>query len=239
MTKEELMRSIPPKDSDSPLAGILKNMPDDILNTLALSFGQPDSVLAYSGDDFRHIYILLDGKMRLSYELNTEFTYTFAIVEDISILGETETFTQYPVYKSTITCATSCKYLVIPKAVFLSWMKKDNIALLTLTSMIAKKYSMQVRQDRTYLSASSEDRFIYLMIKYYESIAEDGVCTITTPKEYLADEICVSNKTISRNIAKLKSEGLLTTKGHHIIIRQEQYDRILKEHAGNQKIQYL
>ena len=228
MTKEELMRSIPSESHGSPLAGILKTMPDDILNTLALSFGQPDSVLAYSGDDFRHIYILLDGKMRLSYELNTEFTYTFAIVEGVSILGETETFTQYPVYKSTITCANSCKYLVIPKAVFLSWMKKDNIALLTLTSMIAEKYSTQVKQDRTYLSASSEDRFIYLMVKYFESIAENGICTIT--KEYLADEICVSNKTISRNIAKLKSEGLLTTKGHHIIISQTQYNKILKEH---------
>ena len=144
MTKEELMRSIPSEAQNAPLAGILKTMPDDILNTLALSFGQPDSVLAYSGDDFRHIYILLDGKMRLSYELNTEFTYTFAIVEGVSILGETETFTQYPIYKSTITCENSCKYLVIPKAVFLSWMKKDNIALLTLTSMIAEKYSTQV-----------------------------------------------------------------------------------------------
>lgn len=230
MTKEELMRSIPSEALDSPLAGILKTMPDDILNTLALSFGQPDSVLAYSGDDFRHIYILLDGKMRLSYELNTEFTYTFAIIEGVSILGETETFTQYPVYKSTITCENSCKYLVIPKAVFLSWMKKDNFALLTLTSMIAEKYSTQVKQDRTYLSASSEDRFIYLMVKYFESIAEDGICTITTPKEYLADEICVSNKTISRNIAKLKNEGLLTTKGHNIIISQKQYDKILEEH---------
>ena len=68
------------------------------------------------------------------------------------------------------------------------------------------------------------------MVKYFESIAEDGICTITTPKEYLADEICVSNKTISRNIAKLKNEGLLTTKGHNIIISQKQYDKILEEH---------
>ncbi len=230
MTKNELMRSIPREAYTTPLVNILEGMPDDILNTLALSFGQPGSVLAYSGDDFRHIYILLDGKMRLSYELNTEFTYTFAIAEGVSILGETETFTQYPVYKSTIACENTCKYLVIPKAVFLSWMKKDNHALFTLTSMIAEKYSTQVKQDRTYLSASSEDRFIYLMVKYYESIAENGVCTITTPKEYLADEICVSNKTISRNIAKLKSEGLLTTQGHHIIISQKQYDKIMEEH---------
>ncbi len=232
MTREDLMRAIPTTAQDSPVARILLTIPDEILNTLVLSFGQPDTVLAYAGDDFKNLYLLLDGKMSLSYEVNAEFTYSFAVLEAVSILGETETFTQHPYYKTTITCATSCKYLVVPKAVFLSWMRKDNAALLKLTAMIAEKYSTQVRQDRTYLSASSEDRFIYLMVKYYDSISEAGTCTIKTPKEYLAEEICVSIKTISRNIAKLKKEGLLSTNGHHLVISPNQYRRIKQEYAA-------
>lgn len=230
MTRDDLIKSISSENDNSELIEVLLNMPSEILSQLILTYGQPDSVLAHTGDDFKNIYILLDGHISLSYELNTEFTYTFAIIHPVNLLGETETFTNCPYYKATIKCQDSCKYLVIPKAMFISWMKKDNKALLCMTKHIAQKYTEQVRQDRTYLSASGENRFLYLITKYYEAIANNGVCTITTPKELLAEEICVSLKTISRNISALKKEGLLTTKGHNIIINRDQYERILDEY---------
>lgn len=230
MTKDDLIKSISNENSNPELKEVLINMPNEILSQLILTYGQPDTVLAHTGDDFKNIYILLDGHISLSYELNTEFTYNFAIIHPVNILGETETFTNYPYYKATVKCLDTCKYLVISKAMFISWMKKDNRALLCMTKYIAQKYTEQVRQDRTYLSASGENRFIYLITKYYESIAINNICTITTPKELLAEEICVSLKTISRNISALKKDGLLTTKGHNIIINRHQYERILDEY---------
>lgn len=230
MKKETLLTYLPENAENPKLIEIIKNIPTDILNNLEVSTADPETVLAYAGDDFQNLYILLDGSIKLSYELNTEFIYTFAVVNAVNIFGETEIFTEYPYYKSTLICATKCHYIVISKALFLTWVKKDNAALFCLASHIAGKYTEQVRQDRIFLSAAGEDRFIYLLAKYYKALNQKGICQINTPKEMLADEICVSNKTISRSIAKLKKEGLISTQGHNIIITTKQYEMLLEKY---------
>lgn len=209
---------------------MLKTIPKDILNNLTVSTAEPETILAYAGDDFKNLYILLNGTIKLSYELNTEFIYTFATVKSINILGETETFTNYPVYKSTLTCHTVCHYIVMPKALFISWMKSDINVLYQMTAHIAQKYTDQVRQDRTFLSAAGEDRFIYLLVKYYDALAQHDVCCISTSKESLADEVCVSIKTISRCISGLKKEGLISTQGHNIVIGKKQYEQLKEKY---------
>lgn len=205
---------------------LLKTIPEDILSRLVVSTSEPGTVLAYAGDNFHSVYIFLDGELKLSYELSDEFVYTFATLNAICFLGETETFTDHPVYKATISCHNICKYIVIPKSLFLNWIKRDVDTLYQMTSYFARKYTGQVRQDRTFLSASGEDRFIYLLLRYYDTSAKNGICHITTPKEALADEVCVSLKTISRCIASLKQNNLISTEGHHIVMNETQYNHL-------------
>lgn len=227
MTKEQLLSNISESHKNSPIVQMIADMPSDLLYSMVVTTAEPETVLAYAGDDFYNVYFLLDGTLKLSYELNTEFVYTFAFIDAVNILGETESFTNYPEYKATIICATTCKYIALPKAMFLRWMKTDNKALYYMATHIAQKYTTQVRQDREYLSAAGEDRFIYLLVKYYRLLAREGVCQIDTPKEQLANEICVSKKTISRSISKFKEENLLSISGHSLVITKAQYDKIL------------
>ena len=226
MTREELLHIVPEESKKSEMYEILKNVPNQILMEFNVCTGHEDTVLQYTGDEFKYLYILLSGHIKLSYELNTEFTYSYAVIPAVNILGETEAFAEYPYYKTTLSCADECKYLILSKALFRTWMQEDPKALWYIASSVSKKYSDQVRQDRTYLSASGEDRFIYLLSKYYNNTAKDKTCIITTPKEFLAEEICVSNKTISRSISKLKSSGLISVNGHNIVIDDSQYNEI-------------
>ncbi len=228
MTHEQLLSYIPEDQLDTPFVRVLANMPEDIISSMVATTAEPETVLAYAGDEFRNLYLLLNGTLKLSYELNMEFVYTFAFVDAVNILGETESFTHYPEFKATITCATRCQYIVLSRGVFLRWMKTDNDAIYYMATHVAQKYTTQVRQDRALLSASGEDRFLYLLVKYYDSLCRNGVCQIDTPKEQLADEICVSKKTISRSISKLKNQNLLTVSGHSLIVNKEQYEKILE-----------
>lgn len=174
------------------------------------------------------IHSYASGNIRLSYELSNDFSYTFAIVQAVSILGETEFFMKTDYYRAAITCATACSYIVFPKSLFLSWMHSDNDALFFMASFVTEKYSTQVYQDRVFLSASGENRFIYLLVKYYQVYQKNGECRFDTPKEFLADEICVSKKTISRCISEFKTQGLISTNGHYIVIEKEQYEKLLE-----------
>jgi len=228
MDKERLAEFMGEGAENPHLAEILLEMPDEISRTLNISRAEPGAVLAYAGDPFHSVYMLLSGVIRLSYELNTEFVYTFASVRAVGILGETESFTGHPVYKATIICHTRCSYIAMPASRFLAWMRQDAKSLLQMTRYLVGKYSEQVRQDRILLSASGDNRFLYLLIKYYGLYAENGICRIPESKENMAEEICVSVKTVSRCIGRLKAEDLLTVKGHNLIITRQQY-RILSQ----------
>lgn len=232
MEQNNFLSNIAKNAENKNLLKLLETIPADISRVLSVSTAQPDTVLAYAGDDFTTVYILLSGTIRLSYELNSEFSYEFASIKPLNILGETECFTNHPIYKASLICHTKCRYISMTKALFLSWMKNDSNALYCMTEYIAQKYTNQVRQDRILLSATGENRFIYLLFKYYNLHAIDGCCNITHPKESLADEICVSVKTISRCIAKLKEEKLISTKGHNLVITEPQYQALLKKYSS-------
>ncbi|NCB94053.1 MAG: Crp/Fnr family transcriptional regulator [Clostridia bacterium] len=219
---------------------ILENMPPEIARGITISTAPADTILAYAGEDFKTVYILLEGIIKLSYELNTEFIYSFASIRPFNILGETESFTNHPTYKASLICHTQCSYIAMPKNQFLTWMHSDINSLYHMTEHIAHKYTHQVRQDRTLLSATGEERFIYLLVKYFYANHIGGTCTISAPKEQLADEICVSIKTISRCIAKMKKDGLISSKGHNIVITraqaeslEDQYSELLEGCFGN------
>jgi len=226
MEFEKLLSYIPADAENRYLLDILKTIPPDIARVLSVSTAETGTVLAYAGNEFNTVYLLLSGVIHLSFTLNSEFIYVFASIKAINILGETESFTHHPIYKASVVCHTKCQYIAMSKDLFLNWMKSDPSALYRMTEHIAGKYSNQVRQDRILLSASGENRFIYLLIKYYHIHSEDGVCKISTPKENLADEICVSVKTISRCIAKLKEERLISTRGHDLVLTQSQFEEL-------------
>ncbi len=223
MELEKLSSYVSKNAENKHLLAMLNTIPPDISRVLSVSTAEPDTILATAGDEFKTVYLLLNGSIRLSYELNQEFIYVFASIKAINILGETESFTNHPIYKASLVCHSKCHYISMSKALFLSWMKSDVNALFCMTEHIALKYTDQVRQDRILLSATGDNRFIYLLIKYYNIYATNGVCNITAPKENLADEICVSVKTVSRCISKLKNEKLIATKGHNLVITEKQY----------------
>ena len=73
MTHEQLLSYIPEDQLDTPFVRVLANMPEDIISSMVVTTAEPETVLAYAGDEFRNLYLLLNGTLKLSYELNMEF----------------------------------------------------------------------------------------------------------------------------------------------------------------------
>lgn len=206
---------------------LFKTMPSAIAETCITCNGQKTKYLIRTGDACNMVYVLLKGKVRVCFELPNGINYTIAIFNAPSFLGETETFSGFPCFRASVIFETDCTYIAIPRAQFIKWMKTSSDALFTITTSITRKIAKQATRDRTFLFSSGESRLAYQFTQYYEISSKNDICKLNIQRSQLADEICLSVKTVNRCISKLKENNLICQKGRTITITKAQYERLL------------
>ena len=210
-------------------------MRKSLLSNLVISNRKAGEYFIHAGDSCKNIYILLNGEVRLLYELPAGINYSFDKIESPAFLGETETFSECPYYRASVICHTTCSYVVLTKLQFLDWMKSSNDALFIMITSITKKMAGQTKKDRTFLFSSGENRLIYLLLDYFEQNRKTNICKINISREKLAESSCLSIKTVGRCIANLKKHKLISQTGRTIYISREQA-ALLEEQLYNNSI---
>jgi CRP/FNR family cyclic AMP-dependent transcriptional regulator len=206
---------------------LFKTMPSHLMADCRICSAGQGTTLIYAGDPCETVFILVSGTIKITSEFLNGIIYSFAKVYAPSFLGETESFSGFSYYRATVACETDCHYVAMSKNQFIKWMKSSNDALFTITTSITKKIAQQSARDRTFLFSSGESRLAYQFTQNYENNAQNDVCRIKIPRYQLADEICLSIKTVNRCIAKLREKNFFTQEGRVIIINKEQYQRLL------------
>ena len=84
----------------------------------------------------------------------------------------------------------------------------------------------QARSVRAFLFLQGSDRLALLFENRYKNFAVNGVLDLRNDRQELSDYTGLSVKTITRSVRKLKEQGMITKEGNHILINQEQYNRI-------------
>ena len=138
-------------------------------------------------------------------------------------MGGMEVLMRLPKYRTTLTTATNCNMVRIPRAQYEQWLLNDLEALKHESGLACEYLLEQARLARAYLFLQGADRLAMLLVSKYEKYAKGGVYYARSNRQGLANEAGLSLKTTTRSIKRLTEENLITLYEHSLSVNEEQY----------------
>ncbi len=200
-------------------------MPEEIRHQAAKKIILPQQAIVFKGEEADHVYILLEGQVRVSNEFASGHRYSFAEYAAPSFIGEYEILAGQPFYATTNEAITPCTVLSLQAESFIHWIQNDASLGLLLARLIAEK---------SYPTSNENGRFKFLpgiqklqdyLLRRYEP-DNNRLFLLREDRQQIADEIGTSIKTVNRAVAKLKADGLIGLQHGKITLTAEQKSKL-------------
>lgn len=233
-----------PRPTDLKLTGLVSSLrccqlftglsPED-LGAIA-GFTQPlrlakDDYLFHEGEASRGFYVVQSGAInvhRVSAAGKEQVIYVFRAGESFAE-GALASATGYPANARAVEPST---VLLIPKAPILEYIgRRPDLALRMLGSMSAHLRVLVGALDDLTLK-DVETRLLNWLVKHGRG-AKDGVIQLPGTKRVLAAELSTSSETLSRTLARLRDQQLITVAAHAIKVHAPaQLEAMLRRNLG-------
>lgn len=180
-------------------------------------------------DPLKAIYILVSGTVSVLEEYTDGNAYVFQENVAPTIFGEMESFAGMDCYIASLIAKTDCIFLVISTVDYMQFMKGHQALYLKRLKEDLSSVLQRGHKDRWTLQLQGVERIRLYMIRNYKKTGNNHPYELLVTRQSIADETGLSLKTVQRAIKELKEQGDLTTKGHKILISEQQYLQMLKD----------
>lgn len=204
------------------LLDAIASMPEAIRRQTTKRTIQPPEAIVMKGEEADHVYILLEGTVRVSNEFASGHRYSFAEFSGPSLIGEYEILASQPAYASTNEAITPCSIISMRADVFIQWVQHDAPLAFLLARLIAEKSYPTSNENGRIKFLSGLQKLENYLLRRFQPPAE-GVFLLQEDRQQIADDIGTSVKTVNRSVAKLKKEQLIGLLHGKITITQQQY----------------
>lgn len=216
--------------SDLQVKRLLSRMPEEIKSRCSVKKFLTGSTVVKKEECVRFVYILIKGEVKVINEFENGSIYSFASVFPINFIGELEILAGEMENAVTIKAAAECIMIKLTAEDFIKWIRVDHDTLMLVARVLAKKLYPASYENGNVLFSSGISKVRSYIIKYYRKKAEiGGMLVIHENRQQIADELCISVKTINRSIKKLKEEGMVAVKKGKICISKEQFSLLQAE----------
>lgn len=152
--------------------------------------------------------------------------YDYMQFHKVYAMGGMEFIMNLKTYKTTLRTVTKCIIVKLPRATFEKWLYSDIEAMKKEASLVCEYLLEEVRNNRLFLFLQGSDRLAMLLVNRYEQHNKNGILTINTTRQNLADETGLCLKSISRGVKKFAESGIITKENKRITINREQYEQL-------------
>lgn len=166
-------------------------------------------VIHFDGDQCKGLEVILDGKIVIERidENGDLFTITELYPDDI--LGGNLVFSRNPYYPMTISARTDVEIIDIGKEVLFELCCDHREFLYVFLRLISGNTLILGDKIKHYANRSIRDTiWAYLRQEYY--LQKTFKIRLNTTKKALAERIGVQRTSLSRELQKMKKEGLIT-----------------------------
>jgi CRP/FNR family transcriptional regulator, cyclic AMP receptor protein len=197
------------------------------LNTIRQSAFYPRGVVLYAeGETPRGIYILCSGEVRLTarYENGNEVILHLATRGDI--LGLSNAISREP-HRVRAETLSACQIGFISRLPFLQFLRAHPDAALRIAEHLSTELHKAWEQVQLVtLASSSNARLVRFLLAWAathgQEFAEGASLALFMTHEEIAQSIGVSRETVSRALAALREEKLITfSRGHIVLLHPE------------------
>jgi CRP-like cAMP-binding protein len=168
------------------------------------------------------IYFILEGKVKKFKVDNTGREHIIYVANTGELIGYHAVLAEdrYPDSAATLE---SSRILFIPKEDFLETISKSELLSRRLLKTLSHEFAVLINGISLLARRSVKERLalqlIILREKYKEGIAEGQDVEINISREDLANMVGTARENVIRLLGEFKDEGILTTAGRKIIVR--------------------
>jgi CRP/FNR family cyclic AMP-dependent transcriptional regulator len=182
------------------------------------------SLLFLEGQPARGIFVLCNGRAKLSTSSEDGKTIILRIAEAGEVLGLSATVSGKP-YEVTAETLQPSQANFISRSDFLNFLRGHGDAALRIAEELSNNYHAAYTEVRALgLSTSASEKLSRLLLEWSENSKRGGDelrVTVSLTHEEIAQLIGVSRETVTRSFAELKKKQLIQVKGSTLIIRDK------------------
>lgn len=183
-------------------------------------------LLIDTADPCTYVYILLSGRLQAIEEQFVTEPYYFTELSAIEIVGDFELFTSSANRAITLTTMEESLVLIIPSALYLSWIRHDSHALFIRMQMLIRQFMSQSQSERYNLFQDTKSRLIYFLSQECQKQKLNFPIKIHYTRPVIASKLGCSVRTINRTIHSLEKQKILTLIHGKIYISAQQLEKL-------------
>lgn len=179
------------------------------------------AVLYVEGQNPRGVFILCQGRAKLTASSADGKTLILKIVEPGEVLGLSSTVSGKP-YEATVELLEPTQVNFIRRDEFLGFLRKHGDAALRVAQQLSQNYHTAYQEIRTLgLSQSASEKLARLLLEWAasENSGRGQKVKLTLTHEEIAQMIGTSRETVTRAFADLKKRKFIEVRGATVTIR--------------------
>lgn len=195
------------------------------LNEIKSTAVYPKSaVLFIEGQQPRGVFVLCNGKAKLSTSSSEGKTLITKISQPGDVLGLNAAISNHP-YEVTAEMIEPGQANFIPRDALLQFLKQYGEVALRVAEQLSRNYYTAYEEIRTLgLTTSPAEKFAKLLLSWYPEKAQSNgpaQLKLTLTHEEIAEMIGTTRETVSRLFSDFKKKQLLQVKGSTLVLRNK------------------
>ena len=205
-------------------SGDFCHLPDVLMNefnvTGHLTFYPGNAILLKEGQIPRGVYIVCDGRAKLSVETRDGKTIILKIASNRDVLGLSAVVSSRP-SPITVTTIDFCQIKFVEQESFMRLIESDNRAALACATLLAREVTGTFGDVHDLLLArSSTEKLARLLLSWVAG--EPRNQELRVPSEFTHEEIAQmigsSRETVTRLLSEMKRKELIRIEGSTLVI---------------------
>lgn len=191
----------------------------ELMHTLAclnpvICVYQANDMITIGGTLFNGVGIVLEGQVLVAKELISGQRHIMAKLSKQQLFGEMIAFSNQTVWPATVTAMTDCTIMFLPPNMILGTCTHacvgHNQLIRNMLEIISNK-ALKLNRKVEYLSIKGmrEKLATFLLEAYNHHEGYDEVFDVALSREELAGFLNVSRPSMSRELARMKEDGLI------------------------------
>jgi CRP-like cAMP-binding protein len=178
--------------------------------------------LAIEGEHLRKFGLVMDGKVALTKLSREGKRIILAILEKGNVFGISTVFTSQKTWPSTAEAHQACKVLWISCGKAAAHLTSHEQLMKNTLRIISEELMLMFDRFENLSLKSPREKIINYLHSNFD--ASNGILKLPLNREELADYLNISRPSLSRELCKLRDEGLI--KFHKSIIKIEDASRL-------------
>ena len=180
---------------------------------------EKNDLIFNEGDKCNYVCIVTNGAVKISTTSSLYNEFIISTIKSGESFGENLIFSERPFYLGDIIATKKTSILFLSKKEYLKYVSENLEEFLQENS---KRYLLLQQRTKILLQKSIREKILFYLISKYNST--NSLDIKITSKEKLAKYLNIERPSLSRELIKLKEEGLIDYNRHFIYIKKNKKD---------------